>query len=356
MLPQQDKPYSEDRDRKSLEILRQTSDSQWINDYLDLAKELFEFLELQSGDPRLVVSPRNKDRISISINQRWVLTANPSQSSLGFIFRYDFPEISDMLSTNTKSWRFDPFKTETKDTTPYFLWFQRYSKDLLTSTQALAWKEAALIEAKRGSASSHLRWHAPTIYRAIVDLDYRDLILSQLFPEDYQKINLKKVNRYDRSDLNIQRQKIESEGYFDAANLEDARQKVTRSIVQRQGQSEFRRKLLTLYGGECAITGCDVEPAIEAAHIIPYQGTSTNHPANGLPLRADIHTLFDLHLISIQPDSYEIVIAPELDGTCYQGLVQRKLKVPKSEILVPSQEVLNKHYEEFLRKHESWRC
>ncbi|MCX5962036.1 MAG: HNH endonuclease signature motif containing protein [Cyanobacteria bacterium] len=326
MPPQQDKLDSEDRDRKSLEILRQTSDSQWINDYLDLAKELFEFLELQSGDPRLVISPRGKDRISISINQRWVFTANPSKSSLGFIFGSDFAEISDMLSTsiNTKSWRFDPFKTETKDTTPYFLWFQGYSKDLLTSTQELAWKEAALIEAKRGSASSHLRWHAPTLYRAIVDLDYRDLLLSQLFPEDYQKIDLKKVNRDERSDLNIQRQKIESEGYFDAANLEDARKKVTTSIVQRQGQSEFRRKLLTLYGGECAITGCDVEPAIEAAHIIPYQGTSTNHPANGLPLRADIHTLFDLHLISIQPDSYEVIIAPELDGTFYQGLAQKK--------------------------------
>ena len=256
-------------------------------------------------------------------------------------------------STNTRRWRFDPFKTETRDTTPYFLWFQGSPKDLLISTQKSAWKEAALIEAGRGSASSHLRWHAPTIYRAIVDLDYRDLILSQLFPEDYEKRNLNKVNQYERSDLNIQRQEIESEGYFDVANLEDARKKVTTSIVQRQGQSEFRRKLLTLYGGECAITGCDVEVAIEAAHIIPYQGTSTNHPVNGLPLRADIHTLFDLHLISIQPDSYDVIIAPELLGTCYQRLAQKKLKMPKSELLLPSREALNKHYEEFLKKHES---
>ena len=31
----------------------------------------------------------------------------------------------------------------------------------------------------------------------------------------------------------------------------------------------------------------------------PYRGTKDNHPDNGLLLRADIHTLFDLDMIGI---------------------------------------------------------
>jgi hypothetical protein len=151
-------------------------------------------------------------------------------------------------------------------------------------------------------------------------------------------------------DLDAERQKIESEGYFDVETLQDARQRITASIVQRQGQPKFRRNLLDAYGGRCPITDCDVESAIEAAHIIPYQGTQTNHLTNGLPLRADIHTLFDLHLLSIRPDTNEVVITPELVGTCYQDLVGRKLALPHDPKAAPNQSALSKHYETFLSK------
>jgi len=149
------------------------------------------------------------------------------------------------------------------------------------------------------------------------------------------------------------RQRIETEGYFDVKTLEDARQRIAASIVQRQGQAEFRRKLLKSYGCRCPITDCDVESAIEAAHIIPYQGIETNHPTNGLPLRADIHTLFDLHLLSIQPDTYDVVIAPELNGTCYQDLIGRKLTLPQGQNEAPNRSALSKHYETFLSKYKS---
>jgi uncharacterized protein with WD repeat len=157
----------------------------------------------------------------------------------------------------------------------------------------------------------------------------------------------------EQFELAEERQKIESEGYFDVETLEDARKRITASIVQRQGQTEFRRKLLKSYGGRCPITSCDVESAIEAAHIIPYQGTETNHPTNGLPLRADIHTLFDLHLLSIQPDTFDVVIAPGLVSTCYQDLAGRKLTLPQDQNAVPDQNALSKHYETFLSKYKN---
>ncbi|MEG4803753.1 HNH endonuclease [Microcoleus sp. ARI1-B5] len=183
------------------------------------------------------------------------------------------------------------------------------------------------------------------------------------FNEDDGLVGLVKVWRvpkvgfmpdnFKQSELDAERQKIESEGYFDAETLQDARRRITASIVQRQGQAEFRRKLLIAYGGRCPITDCDVESAIEAAHIIPYQGTQTNHPTNGLPLRADIHTLFDLHLLSIRPDTNEVVIAPELVGTCYQDLADRKLTLPQDQKTAPNQNALSKHHETFLSKCKS---
>jgi hypothetical protein len=147
-----------------------------------------------------------------------------------------------------------------------------------------------------------------------------------------------------------ERQRIEVERYFDVETIEDARKRIITSIVQRQGQTEFRLKLLKAYGGRCPITGCDVESALEAAHIIPYQGPNTNHPTNGLPIRSDIHTLFDLHLLSIQPDTYDVVISPELIGTCYQDLDGRRLTSPRDQNAIPNRSALSNHYEIFLGK------
>lgn len=42
---------------------------------------------------------------------------------------------------------------------------------------------------------------------------------------------------------------------------------------------------------------------VEAAHINAYRNENDNHPANGLLLRADLHTLFDLDLIGVEPGS-----------------------------------------------------
>ncbi|MDG2526212.1 HNH endonuclease signature motif containing protein [Stenotrophomonas sp. HITSZ_GD] len=49
----------------------------------------------------------------------------------------------------------------------------------------------------------------------------------------------------------------------------------------------------------------------------PYRGAETDVTANGLPLRADIHTLFDLYLISVAPRRVRCAFAPRLAGTAY---------------------------------------
>jgi hypothetical protein len=151
-------------------------------------------------------------------------------------------------------------------------------------------------------------------------------------------------------DLVIDRENIEPKLNFDPKNLKDARKRNIAAIVQRQGQSKFRTELLKAYGGQCAITDCDAEAALEAAHIVPYLGTETNCLANGLLLRADIHTLFDLHLISINPDTGKIIVSSSLLKTCYKELNDKTLKLPKDEVALISHQALSHHYQTFLNK------
>lgn len=51
----------------------------------------------------------------------------------------------------------------------------------------------------------------------------------------------------------------------------DARLRIYRQIVSRQGQAAFRAVLLEAYSGRCAITGFDAVPALEGAHLRPYR-------------------------------------------------------------------------------------
>ncbi|QUS60257.1 HNH endonuclease [Synechocystis sp. PCC 7338] len=145
------------------------------------------------------------------------------------------------------------------------------------------------------------------------------------------------------------REEIEAELNFDPQNIKDARKRTMKEIVQRQGQPKFRSELLEAYDRRCAITGCDAEAALEAAHIIPYLGAQTNYVANGLILRADIHTLFDLHLISINPTTKQVFVSQDLLDTCYKEIDGIFIRLPEDTSAVPSFEALEQHYNNFLK-------
>lgn len=149
------------------------------------------------------------------------------------------------------------------------------------------------------------------------------------------------------SELTAAQKLAEAEGYFDPKNVEDARERINTSIVRRRGQPQFRKSLLKAYDSRCVITGCDAEQALEAAHIIPYLGPNTNHPSNGLLLRADIHTLFDLHLLSIHPETMTVLIASSLINTCYGKFAGKRLQSPLSKTFEPNREAIKQHHQIF---------
>lgn len=138
-------------------------------------------------------------------------------------------------------------------------------------------------------------------------------------------------------------QALEATGAFDPSSVADGREHTIASIVRRRGQPEYRQRLLEAYEGRCAITGCNAVEALEAVHIVPYRGAETNHPSNGLLLRADVHILFDLGLLAIDTSRMTVLISPSLLSTSYSWLSGRHLQLPRSWSLTPSVEALDQH-------------
>ena len=66
--------------------------------------------------------------------------------------------------------------------------------------------------------------------------------------------------------------------------------------------------------------------------------------------RADIHTLFDRYLISIDPNTNKIIVSSSLLNTCYKELNGKILKSPQNPSAIPSPKSLAHHYEIFLSK------
>lgn len=120
---------------------------------------------------------------------------------------------------------------------------------------------------------------------------------------------------------------------------------VQRSIRLRRGQTSFRVALLEAYQGRCAVTGSGAIAVLEAAHIVPFADGGAADPSNGLLLRADIHTLFDLRLISIDPRTWRLVVHPSLEGTEYAELHRTLVVRPVRFTDRPHRAAVQDHFE-----------
>lgn len=118
---------------------------------------------------------------------------------------------------------------------------------------------------------------------------------------------------------------------------------IAASIAARQGQKTFRDDLLRAYGNTCLVTGPNIQDILEAAHIQPYADGGPSELPNGLLLRADIHTLFDLYLLAIDEEKMTVLTSPYLLETPYADLDGAPLQFPDWSTDRPSKVLLRKH-------------
>jgi putative restriction endonuclease len=86
------------------------------------------------------------------------------------------------------------------------------------------------------------------------------------------------------------------------AEREQERYGVPTLVRPRLGQGAFRLIVTDAYQRRCAVTRERTLPALEAAHIKPFADGGSHEPANGLLLRRDIHSLFDVGYVTVTPD------------------------------------------------------
>jgi putative restriction endonuclease len=118
-------------------------------------------------------------------------------------------------------------------------------------------------------------------------------------------------------------------------------------IRPRLGQGSFRLAVLDAYGNQCAVTTEHSLPVLEAAHIRPWSAGGRHEVRNGLPLRRDLHRLFDLGYVTVRPD-HRFAVSPRLadewhNGRSYYALDGREIALPADRAERPERELLEWH-------------
>ncbi|MGI9013427.1 MAG: HNH endonuclease [Phycisphaerales bacterium] len=104
----------------------------------------------------------------------------------------------------------------------------------------------------------------------------------------------------------------------------------TAAIRVRRGDTRLRSQLMRLFRNQCAITGACPRDLLEVAYIAPYPAGDVHSPRNAILLRSDLHTLWDVNLLGVHPDSLEIQLHPRLAGSMYESLAGTRLATPST--------------------------
>lgn len=124
-------------------------------------------------------------------------------------------------------------------------------------------------------------------------------------------------------------------------------------MLPRLGQGAFRLIVADAYQRRCALSSSRILHVLESAHIKPYAASGTHSPINGILLREDIHTLFDLGYITVTPE-YKVEVSNKLkaefeNGIEYYKMHGNEINLPQIEQFRPSLEMLTWHNEKIFR-------
>ena len=170
--------------------------------------------------------------------------------------------------------------------------------------------------------------------RTVHDAVGRETIIGSIILDGAVFFDEAEFIELDRTPLSFPRQIVKLKYFADVEDIDVATQSERDSFSlvgdtsadyqnarskRREGQSRFREHVLSAYQRRCCITGETVEEVLEAAHIEPYVNASSNHVQNGIPLRRDLHKLYDAQLLSIDEQGV-IHVSTQVRSEAYQSL------------------------------------
>jgi PLD-like domain len=173
-----------DAHEQLVEKVKLSKDRNWIDSYLNLMKELLDITGLDSDDARLVTStPQSYGILPVTINNRYVLSSYRKKNDLllGIIFPAIFENIEELKEKTKYYGKFKPLSGESSLDTPFYLRIECASKATVPEEFKKGWVSALLKETNRATGSPFRRHHEPLVYKAIMDLDYRQKVLDDAF-------------------------------------------------------------------------------------------------------------------------------------------------------------------------------
>ena len=125
-------------------------------------------------------------------------------------------------------------------------------------------------------------------------------------------------------------------------------------VRPRLGQGAFRALVTEAYERRCVITGEKTLPVLEAAHVQPYNAGGPHEVANGLLLRSDLHRLYDLGYLTVEPDERRVLVSRRIrdefeNGRHYYALEGTVTRSPKMGFDRVTPERLRYHAEHIFR-------
>ena len=139
-----------------------------------------------------------------------------------------------------------------------------------------------------------------------------------------------------------------------AAAEQGARFGTPQIVTPRLDQGSFRLLVADSYERRCTMTGERTFPALEAAHIHRYFRGGDHSLSHGLLLRSDLHKLFDLGYLTVEPGTLKIKVSRKIreefeNGRDYYRLDDQPLRHPENQLAIPSLDKLKYHYENEFR-------
>jgi hypothetical protein len=130
-------------------------------------------------------------------------------------------------------------------------------------------------------------------------------------------------------------------------DLEQEIERIKRDVIARPEQARLRLAALDHHGG-CIITGERAAPVLEAAHIHAKARGGPDHLDNALVLRADLHLLFDVGLITIADRARPVIRVSER---------LREMSPAYSELAIPkgAETITAAQWAALERRNEAWR-
>lgn len=161
-------------------FLRHWKSKEWLIAYCNLAKHILTKFNLKDDDVRLCINCRSdKHRLPITIGQRYIIQPHEDgEFSVSLIMPKNYDNENAKLDGATRT---TYYQKGSKNDVPW-VHYNKPDNSFTFNTETIKqWEIAVENELRRTKKSGFKKYHQPEIYKLIMDEEYRNQIIQEVF-------------------------------------------------------------------------------------------------------------------------------------------------------------------------------